>query len=122
MTAGKTAPTWLRILWSNGKSRVGLILVGVFVVVAILGPLIAPYDPRNTSFGQSQGISFSHPLGTTNQGQDVLSQLIVGTRTSVIVGLVAGVLVTAIAAVIGLLAGYLQGIVDELLSFLINVA
>lgn len=123
MTArGRTAPDWLRILWSNGKSRVGLILIGLFVVVAIFGPEIAPYDPRSTAFGQSEGISLAHPLGTTNQGQDVLSQLIAGTRTSVIVGLVAGVLVTAIAALIGLLAGYLRGIVDELLSFLINVA
>lgn len=120
--AMKIAPRWLRILWGNGKSRAGLILVGLFFVVAIFAPEISPYDPRSTNFGQSQGVSLAHPLGTTNQGQDVLSQLIVGTRTSVIVGLVAGLLVTAIAAAIGLLAGYLQGIVDELLSLLINIA
>lgn len=112
----------MRILWENKKSRVGMILLALFVATAIAAPWIAPYDPRSTQFGQSEGLSWSHPLGTTNQGEDVLSQLVFGSRTSMVVGLLAGALVTVIGVVIGLLAGYLQGWIDEVLSFFINVA
>jgi peptide/nickel transport system permease protein len=115
-------PAWLQILWANRKSRIGLILLSLFILVAIFAPLLTPYNPQSTAFAQGEGFSLAHPLGTTSNGQDVLSQLIYGTRTSVIVGLAAGSMATAIAMIIGMLAGYLQGWVDEVLSFFINVA
>jgi peptide/nickel transport system permease protein len=115
-------PTWLQILWANRKSRIGLILLSLFILVAIFAPWLTPYNPQSTAFAQGLGISLAHPLGTTNNGQDVFSQLIYGTRTSVIVGLLAGSMATVIALIVGMLAGYLQGWVDEVLSFFINVA
>jgi peptide/nickel transport system permease protein len=90
--------------------------------MAVFAPLIAPYDPSSQAFGQSLGISASHPLGTTDQGQDIFSQLVYGARTSLIVGLLGGGFATLIALVIGLVSGYLRGIVDDVLSFLINLA
>jgi peptide/nickel transport system permease protein len=114
-------PGWFVILWRNGKCRVGIVMLASFIVVAVLAPVITPFAPHSDRFGVSLGPSGTHWLGTTARGEDVFSQLVYGARTSLIVGLVAGVLSTAIALVIGLTAGYLQGAVDEVLSFLINL-
>ncbi|GAB3425287.1 ABC transporter permease [Flindersiella endophytica] len=114
--------SWASILWSNGKSRAGLIMLAVFVLAGAFAPLLAPFDPKVTDFGSSLPPNGKHLLGTTAAGQDMLSQLIYGARTSIIVGLLAGLLVTIIALLIGLSAGYLQGWVDEVLSFVINLA
>jgi peptide/nickel transport system permease protein len=114
-------PAWLSVLWRNRKARVGIIMLLGFVLVAVFAPVLAPYDPRDSSFFPSEAPSMAHPLGTTQAGQDVLSQLIYGTRTSLIVGVLAGALATLIALSIGLTAGYLQGPVDDVLSFFINL-
>ncbi|HEV2528676.1 MAG TPA: ABC transporter permease [Thermomicrobiales bacterium] len=115
-------PLWLRILWANRKSRVGLILLGLFAVVAVFAPLIAPFGPSASDFRGNQNPNRDHLLGTTTNGEDIFSQLVWGTRTSLLVGIFAGGIVTAISLVIGLLAGYLQGWIDDFLSFLINLA
>jgi peptide/nickel transport system permease protein len=96
-------------------------MLGIFVLVAVLAPVLAPYDPHDSSFMASQQPSAQHWLGTTQAGQDVLSQLIYGTRTSLLVGALAGALATAISLLIGMTAGYMQGIVDDVLSFFINL-
>jgi len=114
-------PGWFEVLWTNRKARVGIIMLLGFVLVAIFAPLLAPYDPTDTSFGPSELPSSAHWLGTTQAGQDVLSQLIYGTRTSLIVGTLAGALATIISLLIGMTAGYMQGPVDDVLSFLINL-
>ncbi len=114
-------PTWFGVLWSNKKARAGLILLAFFVLVALLAPVLSPYDPRNSSFMGSQQPSAQHWLGTTQAGQDVLAQLIYGTRTSLLVGAISGALATIISLLIGMTAGYMQGIVDDVLSFFINL-
>lgn len=114
--------SWATILWSNRKSRVGLIMLAVFVLAGVFAPWLAPFDPKVTDFGSSLPPSSKHLMGTTAAGQDMLSQLIYGARTSIIVAVLAGLLVTIIALLIGLTAGYLQGWVDEVLSFVINLA
>jgi peptide/nickel transport system permease protein len=123
VAAGRSSrlPGWFVILWRNGKCRVGIVMLAAFIVVAILAPVIAPYAPRADDFAGSLGPSGAHWLGTTARGEDVFSQLVYGARTSLIVGLVAGLLTTAIAVAVGLTAGYLQGAVDEVLSFFINL-
>jgi peptide/nickel transport system permease protein len=123
LAAGRSSrlPGWFVILWRNGKCRVGIVMLAAFIVVAILAPVIAPYAPRADDFAGSLGPSGAHWLGTTARGEDVFSQLVYGARTSLIVGLVAGLLTTAIAVAVGLTAGYLQGAVDEVLSFFINL-
>lgn len=115
------APNWLLILWANKKSRVGLIMFAVFVVLGVFAPVIAPYDPKFNELAPNLNPSWSHPLGTTTRGEDIFSQLIWGTRTSLIVGILGGAFATAIALVVGLTAGYLQGMVDDVLSFFINL-
>jgi len=124
LAAGRSSrlPGWFVILWRNGKCRVGMLMLAAFIVVAVLAPVIAPYGPRVDEFAGSSGPSAAHWLGTTARGEDVFSQLVYGARTSLVVGLVAGLLTTVIAVAVGLTAGYLQGVVDEVLSFFINLA
>jgi peptide/nickel transport system permease protein len=112
----------LRTLWSNGKARAGLIILGVIVLVAIFAPVLAPHSPTATTFTPYKGPSATNWLGTTGNGQDVFSQLIYGARVSLIVGLCAGALATLVAVTFGLISGYRPGLVDEVLSFVTNLA
>lgn len=114
---------WYHVIWSSGKARVGIVIVAIYVLVAIFAPIIAPYDPTYSDFVPLEPASPEHLLGTNVAGQDIFSQLVYGTRVSLTVGFFGGLLATAIALVIGLIAGYTEGtIVDDLLSFVTNVA
>lgn len=115
-------PQWFTILLRNRKARFGVILLGVFLVLALFAPWLAPYDPRDSGFAPGLPPSSEHWFGTTGRGLDVASQAIWGARTSLLVGLVAGTLSTVIAVVIGMTAGYLGGWTDEVLSFFTNLA
>jgi peptide/nickel transport system permease protein len=111
----------VRTVWSNRKSRIGVVMLGVFVLVAIFAPLLTPYDPSANTFGGSQNGSAAHWFGTTAAGEDVLSQLIQGARISVLVGFTAGILSTFIAVVIGLSWGYTRGFVGDVVNFVVNL-
>lgn len=114
---------WYQVVWSSKKARVGLIILAVYILVGLLAPFIAPYDPLDSRFPPLSEPSSTNRLGTTTSGQDVLSQLIHGTRISLLVGLFGGLLATAISLVIGMISGYAEGtIVDDVLSFVTNVA
>jgi len=114
------------------KMLLGLILLGFFVLLAIIGPWIAPEDPlhvgklagapiKKGSKLLSQLPSAGHPLGQTGIGGDIWSQMLAGTRPTIIVAFFAGTLATFLAIVIGITAGYVGGRVDEGLSVLANV-
>ncbi|GAB2507477.1 ABC transporter permease [Paramicrobacterium agarici] len=105
----------------NRKALIGLIMLAFFLVLAVIGPWIAPHDPNAVTQDSLQPPSADHWLGTTNTGQDIFSQLLVGTRGVMLVGLLAGVLATMISVIVGVTAGFLGGIGDELLSLLSNV-
>jgi peptide/nickel transport system permease protein len=111
-----------RTLWSNGKARIGIVILTAMILIAILAPVLAPHSPTSTSFAPYQGPSGSYWLGTTGNGNDVFSQIVFGARVSLLVGLVAGAAATLVAMTIGLVAGYRPGVVDEVLSFLTNLA
>ena len=104
------------------KVKIGGGILGVFVLIAIIGPAIAPYDPSATT---TQVVPLAptlhHLLGTTQSGQDVLSQLLDGLRATVVLGLLTGVIATVLAVSVGVTAGFLGGIADEILSLLTNV-
>ncbi len=115
-------PGWLRLLLRNPKSRFGLCLVGFMVVVALIAPLISVSDPTGFSiFDARQAPSWHHLFGTTDQGSDIFSQVVLGTRRSLILGAASGALATILATTLGLLAAYSGGIVDEAINFLTNV-
>ncbi len=105
----------------NGKSATGVAILLFFTVLAVIGPWIAPYDPNALGPDTMQGPSGAHWLGTTNTGQDIFSQILVGTRGVMIVGFTAGIVATTLAVLLGITAGFIGGIGDDLLSALANV-
>ncbi|MGW6895217.1 ABC transporter permease [Streptomyces sp. NBC_01727] len=116
------APSKRRLRFLRGrKTVVGLGILLFFVVIAVIGPWIAPYDPDTMSNALLQPPSGAHWFGTTQTGQDVLSQILVGTRGVLVVGFVAGIFATILSVLIGVSAGFLGGTADELLSVLSNV-
>ncbi|MDR2896088.1 MAG: ABC transporter permease, partial [Propionibacteriaceae bacterium] len=105
----------------NSKSLVGLTILAFFALVAIFGPMFAPYDPDEIGPQPLIGPSPNHWLGTTQLGQDIFSQLVIGTRGVMIVGFTAGIIATALAVLIGVSAGYFGGWRDESLSMMSNI-
>jgi len=103
------------------KVLIGVAILLVFIVLTIIGPWIAPYNPSSSAYFPNLKPSWQHWLGTTTLGQDVLSQLLVGCRATMVVGFIAGFVATILSIVVGLAAGYIGGRTDEGLSLLSNV-
>lgn len=111
---------WVAAIKRDKKARIGAIILGVFLFIAIFGPWLVE-DPDALVGVPLQPPSSAHWLGTTGQGQDVLAQVVVGTRVSLTIGFCVGIGVVLIGALVGITAGYLGGKVDAFLSLLFNV-
>jgi peptide/nickel transport system permease protein len=119
---GLHVPGWLVLLLRNPKSRVGLILVGFMVAVALISPWISVSNPTDFNLlAARQAPSWNHLFGTTDQGSDIFSQVTLGARRSLVLGAAAALLATVLATVLGILAAYSGGIVDEVVNFLTNI-
>jgi peptide/nickel transport system permease protein len=106
------------------KAKVGAALLGVFVLAGIIGPLVAPYDPsfQNPAPGLSLHAPYAaHLLGTTQSGQDVLSQLLIGIRLTLELSFIVGLVATALSVIVGVTSAFLGGVWDEALSLISNV-
>ncbi len=117
--------SWLpgirKIVSGNRKVGMGLGIVGFFLLVAVVGPLFLHQNANTITGATLQSPSATHWLGTTQLGQDVLDQLIIGTRNSLFWGGITGCGVTLLSIIIGLVGGYFGGLIDDLLSLLTNV-
>lgn len=103
------------------RARIGLVIVGLFVLVALLGPLVVG-DPKAYVGAPLVPPGAGAWLGTNGQGQDVLAQTVVGARSTLLVGVLVGVVVVAVGALVGAIAAYVGGALDALLSLVVNVA
>ena len=112
---------FLRKLLSQKKAAFGSTILVIFFLVALLAPVIAPGDPTRFVGRQHQPPSAEHWLGTTGQGQDVFTQLVRGSRVSLIIGFTVGLLITLIGLAVGMTAGYLHGMADSVLNLFTNV-
>lgn len=92
-----------------------LICVAVLGIVALLAPVIAPYDPEALVGSFSAAPSAENLLGTDQIGRDVLSRLLYGMRVSILVGVVTTAISTVIGVILGLIAGYFSGVVDMII-------
>jgi oligopeptide transport system permease protein len=131
-----------RSLWSDAWTRlkrnrgsvVGMIVIGVFLLVAIFAPLIAPFSPvqqsSNNSLRQPAWVHTNNPattghpehlLGTDNIGRDIFSQLVYGSRVSLVVGFLPQIIILLIGIPVGLLAGYVGGRLDNVLMRLTDI-
>ena len=111
---------WARGIFRVKKAVIGLYIIGGFILLSIIGPVIAN-DPIEFLGAPLSPPSFEFIFGTNGQGQDVFAQAVVGARQTLFVGFSTGFLVVMIGAIIGGVSGYFGGRTDDLLSFLINI-
>ena len=107
---------FFRKLTRDRLSAVGLVLILIQVTMALIPASLAPYDPKKMHWGEEYlPPSSKYTLGTDNMGRDVLSRVIWGTRTSLIVGLVAVAISASIGIVLGMTSGFFGGNIDNLI-------
>lgn len=118
----------LRVILRYWSGTAGVILVAAFTVLAVIGPLIAPHGPFEVVYRTDHSVLRLSPptwralFGTTNQGMDVFSQLLWGTRVAMLVGLLSAIGSVVLGTIVGLVAGYFGGWIDEVLMRLTDVA
>ena len=108
-------------LLRNRKAAFGLGLFGFFVLVALLAPVLAPYDPHALEFTQMLQPTRTHLLGTTGTGQDIFSQLVWSTRESLVIALGAGLGATVVSVIVGVSAAYMGGVWDHVLNLFTDI-
>ncbi|MGJ5039134.1 MULTISPECIES: ABC transporter permease [unclassified Bradyrhizobium] len=107
----------LRRLVRRKGAMVGFCLITAFILLAVLAPVVAPYDPIKTSWALvRKAPSAAHWLGTDDLGRDVLARVIYGARASLLAGAISVAIALAIGVPIGMIAGYRGGFLDALIS------
>jgi len=107
----------LRRLFKRKAAVAGLVVLAVFILIALLAPLIVPYDPIATSWSLvRKPPTAAHWFGTDELGRDILSRVIYGARASLLAGLISVAIALGIGVPLGLLSGYRGGFVDALIS------
>lgn len=124
--AGGSAPTRrrgvLRRLLAHRSGAIGMALSALFVLMALFGPLIAPFDPAAPDYlNINAGIGDGHLLGTDNFGRDMYSRILVGARYSIGIGLSASLLSALVGGFWGLWSGYFGGIADQLSMRVVDI-
>ena len=110
-----------RAVLHNRKAMVGAVILLIMVFVAVFPGLLAGYDPQATVGPPNASPSSAYPLGTTQLGQDVLSQLIWSTRLTLWVTVVVSAIATFISMIVGVTAAYFGGITDRVLTVVTDV-
>ena len=107
----------LRRLFKRKGAVAGLVVVTAFILLALLAPVVSPYDPVATSWTLvRKPPSALHWFGTDELGRDILARVIYGARASLLAGLISVTIAMSIGVPLGLLAGYRGGFVDALIS------
>ena len=114
-----TKEKYLQTVWRRFRKHklamVSMVCVFILALLALLAPVIAPYDPEAIVGSFSAAPSAENLLGTDQIGRDVLSRLLYGMRVSILVGIVTTLLSTVIGVILGLIAGYFSGPVDMII-------
>ena len=110
-------------IWRNLplKAKIGVALFGFFLLAAIIGPEVQPYDPGAQTPLTMTAPSAQHWFGTTQTGQDILSQVLTGIRLTLELAFIVGVIATGLSVLVGVTAAFLGGIWDDVLSLVTNV-
>ena len=117
--------SWSKITWRrfyrNKVAFASLLVFFGIILMAVLAPLISPFDPNQTVGDFAAAPSATHLLGTDDVGRDILSRLIYGARVSLIVGVGSVVIYAAIGISLGLISGYFGGITDSVIMRITEV-
>ncbi|MGO4595159.1 ABC transporter permease [Leifsonia sp. 2TAF2] len=125
-TPDRTTPSrrrgslWHRLL-RDKKAVFGAIVILIFVVLALIAPLIFPGDPTNPVANGSNPPSPQHWLGTTSKGEDVLALTVWGSRSSLSIGFAVGLVATIVGLLVGLASAYFGKAMDDILSVVTNI-
>jgi peptide/nickel transport system permease protein len=112
----------LKAWYRNGTLIAGLVIVGLLVLLAVLAPLLTPYDPIKQDLQNSLlSPSADHWLGTDKYGRDVLTRLLYGARVDLRVGFLAVLIPFVVGSVLGALAGYFGGWFDTIVMRVVDV-
>lgn len=114
--------SFLKLLFSSTKARIGISIILAFVILALFPQVFAHYSPTVPSGPDYQPPNFAHWLGTDNRGVDILSEVIWGSRVSLIIGLSAAAFATGIGSLVGITAGYKGGLIDEALMRISDIS
>lgn len=118
----------IALIWGDRLGRIGVVILSFMILLAILPPVVAPYNPQEIcrhadgTLKRMEPPSWQNLFGTTIYGKDVLSQTIWGTRTALKIGFFASVLCVLIGSNVGLVSGYYGGIVDDILMRITDIA
>lgn len=112
----------IRVFFSRGfMSKICFGIIIVFVVLAVLAPVLAPYPPTEQSLTEAlQKPSATHWFGTDNLGRDLLSRILYGARISLISSLLSSLIAAAIGTFLGLVAGYFGGLLSQMIMRVID--
>ncbi|MEU4396489.1 ABC transporter permease [Kribbella sp. NPDC023855] len=112
----------------RGSGRVPAVIIGLYLLVAVFGPMLIDYDPVRTpledrllSPGSQTSTGGTALLGTDALGRDILAQIVYGARTSVVIGLATVAVCVVIGLLVGFAAGYYRGVADSVLSRLVDI-
>jgi peptide/nickel transport system permease protein len=110
-----------KVMLSSWVTIISMVILVLFVIIAIIAPWITPYDPNQIDMKAIlEKPSKDHLLGNDELGRDLLSRLIVGSRISLLVGLVSIAIAGTIGIILGLLAGYFRGWVNTIIMRFID--
>jgi len=115
------------VLSKDRLGLAGMLIMGFFLLLAIFAPWLAPHDPMETlmrpdgSMARMDPPSLAFPFGTDRMGRDILSQVIIGSRVALLVGILSAFMVVFIGTNVGLIAGYYGGKIDDLLMRITDI-
>jgi len=109
------------VLSKDRKAQFGLVVLGLFILGAILAPWIAPYDPNAMTLNMMSGPSVENVLGTDDLGRDLFSRILWGTQISLFVGVATVALSLFFGVLLGVLAGYYGGWIDMIIMRYIDL-
>ena len=120
VTLGQDA--WRR-LRRNKLAVIGLVIIGLFVVTALISFVWTPYATWRQALGPTyQGPTLAHPLGLDDYGRDILSRVMGGAAIALSVGVGASLIASTIGIILGLVSGFYRGKVDAVISTIINIS
>ncbi|MFW6054361.1 MAG: nickel transporter permease [Thermodesulfobacteriota bacterium] len=112
----------VRDLFQNKSAALGLLIVAGIAATALIGPVLAPYDPLLPApLDRLQGVSHEHFFGTDSLGRDIFSRIIFGSRISLMIGAISVAISLLPGTLLGLLAGYFGGWLDSLIMRLMDI-
>lgn len=121
LAALKAVGRWCKKVFSNGKTITGSVILAVFVLIAIFGPIIFPYTANTDVANKYLSPSWEHPFGTDWLGRDVFRQMIAGTGSVLEIAFYSAIFTVIVGTVLGIVSGYVGGWADKIIMSVTNI-